>query len=184
MEIPPSNLHLLWPIIESPALFHQTIVQQPLSRDFAVLVQGCGRSILAPVSATVDPADLALVRGLMLYALDDLPAAHSIFQEDHRPVSSYFHGMLHRREGDFGNARYWFHEAGPQPFFPRLYEAVVPLSGTVARKSAWDPRDFAGLCEKARLGDLGSEEECRQIARVEWLVSLGHLGCALPPGVL
>ena len=35
-----------------------------------------------------------------------------LIQEAKGDLGSYWHGMLHRREGDFDNARYWFRRAG------------------------------------------------------------------------
>ena len=54
----------------------------------------------------------ALVRGGLLYAVDAIHEAHAIFQEAKGDLGSYWHGMMHRREGDFDNARYWFRRAG------------------------------------------------------------------------
>ena len=55
---------------------------------------------------------LQLFQGGLWYAVDELDRAHGIFQDDPSPEGSYWHGMLHRREGDFFNARYWFQRAG------------------------------------------------------------------------
>ena len=38
--------------------------------------------------------------------------AHGIAQDIHTPTGSWLHALLHLIEGDLGNARYWFAEAG------------------------------------------------------------------------
>lgn len=48
-------------------------------------------------------------------ALGDLDPAHVIVQEDASEAGSYWHGILHRAEGDYSNARYWFRRAGSLP---------------------------------------------------------------------
>ena len=42
----------------------------------------------------------------------DWDAAHDIAQDIETPVGSWLHALLHLIEGDLGNARYWFTEAG------------------------------------------------------------------------
>ncbi len=38
--------------------------------------------------------------------------AHDIAQDIHTPTGFWLHALLHLIEGDLGNARYWFAEAG------------------------------------------------------------------------
>lgn len=52
-----------------------------------------------------------LQAGLWLY-VDDLERSHTISQNIHTPAGSYWHGIMHRREGDFWNSKYWFRKAG------------------------------------------------------------------------
>src|SRR5262245_25063275 len=49
----------------------------------------------------------ACLAGLWLLA-NDLNASHRISQELETPEGSYWHAVMHRREGDYGNAKYWF----------------------------------------------------------------------------
>lgn len=37
--------------------------------------------------------------------------AHACAQEDHSRSGSWVHAYLHRKEGDIGNARYWYSKA-------------------------------------------------------------------------
>ncbi|QJC51319.1 hypothetical protein HGI30_07015 [Paenibacillus albicereus] len=57
---------------------------------------------------------LALVSGLQLRN-GSLNRSHEISQELDCPEGSYLHGLMHRMEGDFSNAKYWFRLAGPHP---------------------------------------------------------------------
>jgi hypothetical protein len=38
--------------------------------------------------------------------------AHAIAQDLHDEIGSWIHAYLHRKEGDLGNARYWYRRAG------------------------------------------------------------------------
>jgi len=110
----------------------------------------------------------ALVRGGLFYALDSLPEAHAIFQDAKTDLGSYWHGMLHRREGDFDNARYWFRRAGVLPFFGELHRAASACSALMARQSQWDPYTFTGQCEQARFGETDSLSELSSLQRAEF----------------
>jgi hypothetical protein len=61
-----------------------------------------------------DPAaDLApLLRALCLEAHGDWDGAHQIAQADSSPEAAWVHAYLHRKEGDTGNAAYWYRRAG------------------------------------------------------------------------
>lgn len=91
-----------------------------------------------------------LLRGGLWYAVDALQAAHAIFQEDHTPLGSYWHGMMHRREGDFSNACYWFDRASPLP-------ADVLMPG-------FDPVAFTRQCAR----DQQNAPELLEVQRQEW----------------
>ena len=52
----------------------------------------------------------AIQAGLWLY-VDDLERSHRVSQAIESPIGAYWHSIMHRREGDFSNARYWLRQA-------------------------------------------------------------------------
>ena len=42
----------------------------------------------------------------------DWEKAHHIVQESNTPMACWIHAYLHRKEGDLGNAGYWYNRAG------------------------------------------------------------------------
>ena len=42
----------------------------------------------------------------------DWDRAHQIVQDINKPMASWIHAYLHRKEGDLGNAGYWYSRAG------------------------------------------------------------------------
>ncbi len=50
--------------------------------------------------------------GLWHDARGDWSAAHTCAQDDHSRDGSWVHAYLHRKEGDPGNAGYWYAKAG------------------------------------------------------------------------
>lgn len=111
-----------------------------------------------------DAGAFALVRGGLLYALDDLDGCHAFFQDAKGDLGSYWHGMMHRREGDFDNARYWFRRAGALPVFGELHRAAANASPDMAKQLSWDPYLFTGLCEQNR---FGAEDEAKELTRLQ-----------------
>lgn len=116
-------------------------------------IRAADGELLAGGRPVRDASMLELVRAGLFYALDALDESHPIVQKMPDDISAYWHGMIHRREGDFENARYWFRRAGRQPAFPELQERAARLSADFARQLDWDPYLFTSLCERATFGE-------------------------------
>jgi len=55
------------------------------------------------------------LRGLWHDARGDWDGAHRCVQEDQSREAAWVHAYLHRKEGDLGNAGYWYARAGRRP---------------------------------------------------------------------
>src|SRR5579875_24348 len=82
-------------------------------------------SLAAPVPPSgLPPALLALWRD----AKGDWDGAHDAAQADEGGAGDWVHAYLHRKEGDAGNAGYWYRRAG-NPFcqasLPEEWEAIA-----------------------------------------------------------
>jgi hypothetical protein len=97
--------------------------------------------------------------GLWLLA-GDLDASHRLSQAIDTSDGSFWHGIMHRREGDFGNAKYWFRQAGAHPVFATLGQHPA-ISGS------FDPAQFVDACQAARR-DPQLAQRCRQWQQAEW----------------
>lgn len=106
--------------------------------------------------------DLPEVNGRLILSLallwhDHLEASHDISQDIGTADGSFVHGIMHRREPDIPNARYWFGRVGAHPAFPhiarRVRNEVLPLDDDGLIKDiapdadTWDPATFAHICE-------------------------------------
>lgn len=56
-----------------------------------------------------------LLRALWHEAAGDWPLAHQLAQEVETADGAWVHAYLHRKEGDTGNAAYWYRRAGRPP---------------------------------------------------------------------
>ncbi len=113
---------------------------------------------------------------------DFLLESHRLCQKIGSIEGSYWHGIMHRREGDFGNAKYWFRRVGEHPVFAALAAALPELIDdntparvrTFAGASDWDPTAFVDLCEAAVSGDTSLRAFCEDVQHREWNLLFAH----------
>ena len=105
--------------------------------------------------------------GLWLLA-GDLERSHSISQDIGNPEGSFWHGIMHRREGDFGNAKYWFRRVGDHPVFNQLADLYSDYG---------DPFDFVDRCSRVVGGDHDDLAACQEIQWAEWQALMAHCLC-------
>ena len=123
-------------------------------------------SVLEPkqlVSHVGSPAEgLSLKAGLYMIH-DYLDAAHELAQQSdelgHSATAPYWHGIMHRREPDYDNARYWFRRVGSHPIFPEIgsevgemlsdksFAAHLRFARVLDGRGHWDAMAFIDLCE-------------------------------------
>ncbi|MEK6237193.1 MAG: hypothetical protein N2C14_20990 [Planctomycetales bacterium] len=121
----------------------------------------------------------ACLSGLWLYH-DFLDDSHRISQGIQTSTGSYWHGIMHRREGEFSNSKYWFRQTGAHPVFEQLgpdaaeiaseeaFQASGAEAGFLRSQAEWDPFAFVDLCEQCVRGQSNCETLCREIQRREW----------------
>ncbi|TXK86056.1 hypothetical protein [Paenibacillus sp. N3.4] len=70
-----------------------------------------------------EPYGLAIKAGLHLLN-ESLDKSHAISQEITNATGSYWHALMHRMEGDYSNAKYWFNDVGHHPIYSNLIPCV------------------------------------------------------------
>lgn len=108
----------------------------------------------------------AIKSGLLLWN-DALDESHTISQGLENQTGSYWHGIMHRREPDYSNAKYWFGRVGKHPIFSQLRERAIAISKettsssdalthiaqTIEAAENWDAYQFIDWCQAAENGN-------------------------------
>lgn len=118
---------------------------------------------------------IALKAGLHLLN-ESLDASHAHSQEiEDDATGCYWHGIMHRMEGDFSNANYWFHMAGQHPAMQRLQDraadwvknstvlndlpdgAVRDGLAAIGKANRWNASAFTGMVSLQESGSITEE---------------------------
>ena len=116
----------------------------------------------------------AQITALALCWHDRWDAAHDVCQSmEGNPEADFVHAVLHRREGDADNARYWLDRVGDHPVFKHL----VPVAAAegfddLVADGAWRPIAFLTRCLRATEIDRPG---LMRIQAAELLALLDHL---------
>jgi hypothetical protein len=93
----------------------------------------------------------ACLSGFLLH-LNFLDESHRISQNIPITTGSFWHGIMHRREGDYWNSKYWFRQVDDHPVFSDLHLAVAGLlqsaDSSEHQQTSWDPFLFIDMVEK------------------------------------
>ncbi len=153
-----------------------------------------GNAIAQDLLESARPADLitgsikspddaqAMLAGLWLY-FDCLDQSHRISQRLENPTGSFWHAIMHRREGDFSNSKYWYARCASHPTLatlaanaPRLINEM-PADKSLLRLIAtgWNPSAFVDLVEQVH--DKPNDPRHRAavaLQRLEWQLLFDH----------
>jgi hypothetical protein len=109
---------------------------------------------------------------------DFLDESHVISQNVDTPSGSFWHGIMHRREGDPSNAKYWFRRVGRHDVLDFLGQRAGELAAERGDAAAvekltpsgpFDPLAFVDLCQSVERGGSAKHHDlCLDIQQVEW----------------
>lgn len=143
--------------------------------------------LIKPATLTAAPAvdriaAAAALSGLWLWH-DFLDASHTISQGIDTADGSLWHAIMHRREGDFSNAKYWYRNVGEHVAYRSIAAKVdtvtqtMPVDKQLFRMTAngWNPGAFVDFVESVH----GTPNDPRRgvavtIQRIEWQAAFEH----------
>jgi len=100
--------------------------------------------------------------GLWLY-FDYLDESHTLSQELENPDGNFWHAIMHRREPDPSNSKYWWRRVGPHPVLEVLRERTPEIGYAYTT-----PEAFVDFCEQVRDRGSSDEELAQRVQLLEW----------------
>ena len=159
-----------------------------------LVVEGGGDAAARDLLESAQPADLlaelvknpgeaaAMMSALWLY-FDWLDQSHRISQSLANPTGNFWHAIVHRREGDFSNSKYWYARCDSHPTMQTLAaNAPRVINEMPADKSllkvistGWDPSALVDLvAEVHRKTDDPRRAAAIALQKLEWQLLFEH----------
>jgi len=110
-----------------------------------------------------DPEMAACCRSGLWLAFNFLDESHRISQDHETSTGNFWHAIMHRREPDPSNSKYWWRRVGAHPVFDQLRERAASLDYTYTT-----PEAFVDFCEKGRDTGSAHEELAKRVQLAEW----------------
>jgi len=107
------------------------------------------------------------IEALLYMRIGQMEPSHINVQDAQRSIGAYIHGVLHRMEGDYWNAKYWFDRVRD----PRLLDRIRDLIREFSQAQGSVLEDWGGplrLIEACKDRRSVSREEVVQLAHWEW----------------
>jgi hypothetical protein len=170
----------------NPHAYEALVVTAPPSAQAAAMLKGVepGQLLSTPVKSP--GAAAAMLAALWLWN-DGLEECHRIVQNAPEAALSatyaLWHAMMHRREGDFSNSKYWYARCRQHPALQSLAGHAQPvINRAPADKgllrliaSDWNPDAFVDLVEEVNdRADDSRRSLIVQLQQLEWRVLFQH----------
>jgi hypothetical protein len=139
----------------------------PGSPDPAIRSKIAAFDPLADLSRPIRDREVAraCLSALWLYH-DYLDESHTISQDLPSTTGSFLHAVMHRREPDAWNSKYWWRRVGTHAVFASLAAEAARLGYPTS--GAWDPSAFVDHCERERGSGSPEETRLREVQLAEW----------------
>jgi hypothetical protein len=171
----------------NPEAYRELVVEHGTPALAQDLLESVKPGELVSMPITSPDAGLAVLAGLWLWH-DGLAECHRVVQgeparQEIAATFNFWHAIMHRREGDFSNSKYWYRRAAEHPVLPAIGQQVgdlinqLPADKKLLRlvRDRWNPEAFVDLVEEAhRSAEHSYRELLIRIQQLEWRMLFEH----------
>lgn len=168
--------------MNSPAAYESLLPRTPGNAEAGAILGNLDpKTLLA--GKVVHDDDAELLRGALYLWHDYLPQSHTIFQGDSRSVGSFWHAIMHRREGDFSNSKHWYARCTDHPALPMLAVQTnsvlnpLPVDKSILKltMNGWNPDAFVDLVQEISANPADHRTKIAIVLqKLEWRILFDH----------
>ena len=122
----------------------------------------------------------SMVAAMLWLRVGIIEPAHVIVQNGTTPLASYLHGVVHRLEGDYWNAKYWFRQVNDKQMLQSLSNCVFAWVEEVAlldiatglkiiKGKVFSPAEFVSAHEHLSTKPNPSIQHTEAMERIAWI---------------
>jgi hypothetical protein len=162
----------------NPGAYEALVVEGPTPPSARKLLQHVTPEQLLRTPAANPENASAMLSGLWLWH-DGLNESHTISQGLHSATGSFWHAIMHRREGDFSNSKYWYARCQGHPAIAVLANQAGPIINSLPADNAllrivasgWNPAAFVDFVQSVyQSPNSPSHRLAVELQRLEWNV--------------
>jgi hypothetical protein len=160
-----------------PSAYTQLVVHGDGDQEAKRLLEQLNVSdIFSPGTSRPEADAKAVLAGLWLWH-DWLERSHALSQSLSSPTGSFWHAIMHRREGDFSNSKYWYARALNHPVMASLAGgAATVVNRAPADKgllrivaNGWNPNALVDLAEEVSNNSADARRPIAiELQQMEW----------------
>ena len=146
-----------------------------------ILSAATPKQLLSGLIRSQDDAN-AMLCGLWLWH-DWLDESHHISQSLDSTTGSFWHAIMHRREGDFSNSKYWYARCQNHPILQQLANNASQILHSLPADKAflrlisggWNPNAFVDLVEAVERDEKSPKHATAiSLQQLEWRLLFDH----------
>jgi len=162
--------------LNADTAYAKLVVHEPGDVNVKTMLQKTSPQSLLSCAIVRQDEATGLLAGLYLWH-DLLAESHTISQSLPSPTGSFWHAIMHRREGDFSNSKYWYARCENHPAFPFIAMRVnqeigsLPADKQIVRLThgTWNPSAFVDLVASFQQQPQHPTHQLAvAIQRIEW----------------
>jgi hypothetical protein len=137
------------------------------------------------------PSQTSLIEALLWLRVGVIDRPHELVQDGSQDIEKYLHGVVHRLEGDYWNAKYWFRQVRDEKLLKAFSSSIREVASkedqslidddqALFHHSLFQPQAFVDAVEKLLASQANSADKARKLSQLsyyEWYALWQAIAC-------